>query len=118
MTRDQTIKLFLECEAKRADGMRAEMSQDEAHEAAKAHWNSWAKGRIEERRELQGNWELLERKSETRSHWFRRHNAAMKSWLVRARADFSRCRIVLEGRTSETPSSIIASGMVLHGSAT
>ena len=51
MTRDETIALFLECEAKRAEALTAALAEgkeerevDElAHEAAKAHWNAWAK---------------------------------------------------------------------------
>ena len=49
MTRDETVALFLECEAKRAEARTAALAEgksrrgrDIAHEAAKAHWNAWA----------------------------------------------------------------------------
>jgi hypothetical protein len=56
MTRDETIALFLECEAKRAKAKAAAFaegkSEDEAreiaHEAAKGHWNAWAEKLIAE----------------------------------------------------------------------
>jgi hypothetical protein len=112
MNRDETVALFLKCEAERSEAVKRGMHQDEAHAAAKAHWNSWAKGLLEERRELklQGDWDLLERKAESRSQWFQRHNPKMKSWLLRARADFSRCQIVLDRSVDATSSPLIVSG--------
>jgi len=46
MTRDERVALF---EARRAEARAAGKSEDEAHEAAKAHWNAWAEGLLAER---------------------------------------------------------------------
>ena len=46
MTRDETVALFLECEAKRAEAHAAALTEGKpdydaiAHEAGKAHWNT------------------------------------------------------------------------------
>ncbi|MBI4724984.1 MAG: pentapeptide repeat-containing protein [Rhodomicrobium sp.] len=66
MTRDETVALFLECEAKRAEARAAALAESKsgddaeniAHEAAKAHWNAWAEGLLAERRALEeaGAW--------------------------------------------------------------
>ena len=66
MTRDETVALFLECEAKRGEARAAALAEgkgeDEAryiaHEAAKAHWNAWAEPLLAERKamEADGRW--------------------------------------------------------------
>ena len=66
MTRDETVALFLECEAKRAEARAAALAEgkDEggantaAHEAAKAHWNAWAEPLLAERKAMEaaGRW--------------------------------------------------------------
>ena len=66
MTRDETIALFLECEAKRAEARAAALAggksgddtETAAHDAAKAHWNAWAEARLAERKamEADGRW--------------------------------------------------------------
>ena len=52
MTRDETVALFLECEAKRAAALAAGEPDDKAHEAAKAIWNAWAQPLVEQRKAL------------------------------------------------------------------
>ncbi len=66
MTRDETVALFLECEAKRAEaraaalagGASEEGARTTGHEAAKAHWNAWAERMLAERKALEadGRW--------------------------------------------------------------
>ena len=61
MTRDETIALFLECEAKRKEAREAALAQgaDEvdvlnaAHDAAKVHWNAWADSMLARRKALE-----------------------------------------------------------------
>ena len=61
MTRDETVALFLECEAKRAEvrdaalaeGKSEEEARDIAHEAAKEHWNAWAEDMLAKRKALE-----------------------------------------------------------------
>ncbi len=70
MTRDETVALFLECEAKRGEARAAALAEgkseagaeDTAHEAAKAHWNAWAEGLLAERKamEADGRWAAVE----------------------------------------------------------
>ena len=77
MTRDETVALFLECEAKRAEARTAALaegkSEDEAdelaHEAAKAHWNAWADAMLAERKALEtdGRWDAGEHDLDCRS---------------------------------------------------
>ena len=51
MNRNETVELFLECEAKRAEARAAALAvgRDElaveliVHKAAKAHWNAWGR---------------------------------------------------------------------------
>ena len=66
MTRDETLALFLECEAKRsqvraaalAEGRNEDEAREIAHEAAKAHWNAWADRMLTEKKalEIAGDW--------------------------------------------------------------
>ena len=84
MTRDETIALFLECEAKRAEaraaatheGKREYEADEVAHEAAKAHWNAWAEGMLAKRKALEqsGQWP-----------------SEAGSWMEELKVDFSRC---------------------------
>ena len=54
MTRDETVALFVECEAKRNEARAAALAERKnalgvdyvAHEAAKAHWNAWAEAAL------------------------------------------------------------------------
>jgi hypothetical protein len=103
MTRDETVALFLECEAKRAEAMAAALAQGMfeeeaealAHDAAKARWNTWAKIAIDRRRTLEerGKFVLLSRRfRETRRQWRSHHSEDVQEWLDFARADFSRTR--------------------------
>ena len=66
MTRDETVALFLECEAQRGEARAAalgegksEDSADEiAHQTARAHWNGWAEKQLSRRKllEKKGRW--------------------------------------------------------------
>ncbi len=65
MTRDETVALFLECEAKRAAARAAALgegkertSEEHSREAAKAHWNAWAEGLLAERKAMEAGWTL------------------------------------------------------------
>jgi hypothetical protein len=112
MTRDETLELFNKCNAACAETMATGASVDKAHEAAKAVWNAWAASQLAARRkiEVDGKWELLERRLETRRQWFQRHNQAMQAWLVDARADFAGCKIVLGEQTRERSPTLFVSG--------
>ncbi len=117
MTRDETIALFLECEAKRAGARAAALAggKDEydantaAREAAEAHWNAWAEGLLAERKALEANgrwatekdpnWEFSLRSDKTRA-WMRKavpKNDETRAWMKKAVADFSRCLFLLRG---------------------
>ena len=82
MTRDETVALFLECEAKRAEARAAALAEGKrdydaiAHEAAKAHWNTWADSLRAERKAM-----------ETDGRWA----AGEADWSAHAEADFSFC---------------------------
>jgi hypothetical protein len=66
MTRDETVALFLECEAKRAEARATALAEGKdkdgantaGHEAAKAHWNAWAEPLLAQRKamEADGRW--------------------------------------------------------------
>jgi Pentapeptide repeats (9 copies) len=92
MNRDDSVKLFLECEAKRGEARAAALaggkSEDEAHEiaheAAKTHWNGWADGLLAERKAMQAD-------------------GCWAAWIQKAKADFSSCLF-------ETPSSLRVHG--------
>jgi len=103
MTRDETVALFLECEAKRgearaaalAEGKSEDKARNIAHEAAKAHWNAWAEPMLAERgrMETEGRWAVeknvygsLEAK-----------NAETGAWMKTAEANFSRCLFLVRG---------------------
>ncbi len=76
MTRDETVALFLECEAKRiaaraaalAAGKSRNEAVDDGHAAAKKLWNDWANGLIAEREAMDA-----------------------KNWRACANADFGSC---------------------------
>jgi hypothetical protein len=103
MTRDETVALFLECEAKRRDARvaaRAEgKSKDEAsriaHEAAKAHWNAWAAALLAERKAMEADRHWTAEKD--RFGNLAPQNAAPSAWMEKATADFSRCLFLLRG---------------------
>src|ERR1700687_4522342 len=88
MTRDETIALFEESEAKRMEALAAGKSADEAHDAAMAHWNAWAESILSKKKLLkdQGVWKVSRRygwKPE------KGENAETKAGLETAVADFS-----------------------------
>ena len=110
MTRDETVALFLECEAKRAGARAAALAggKDEdgadtaAHEAAKAHWNAWAEARLAERKamEADGRWDA-------EKDWkgdLEPRNDDTRAWMENAKADFSCCLFLVRGAegTKET----------------
>lgn len=88
MTRDETVALFLECEAIRAEARAAALAEDKseddareiAHEAAKAHWNAWAESMLDKRKTL-----------ELSGQWY----AEGCAWIEEAKTDFSNCSIPL-----------------------
>ena len=83
MTRDETVARFLECESKRAEALAAGKSEDEAHEAAKTHWNAWAESMLAKRKELeQSNLWAVNKSLEP-------ENAETHQWISEAKADFS-----------------------------
>jgi hypothetical protein len=98
MTRDETIALFLECEAKRAEARKAALDQGKseneakeiAHEAAKAHWNAWAQEMLDEKKALESA-NLFLMSSETQEDLFEYGgNKETEYWLSRSAARFSR----------------------------
>ena len=103
MTRDETVALFLECEAKRGaaratalgEGKSENAADGIAHEAAKAHWNAWAEGLLNERKvmEADGRWaaEKMPRES------FELKTPEAQAWMRKAAANFSRCLFLLRG---------------------
>ena len=121
MTRDETVALFLECEAKRAAaratalaGGKSEIdAKTEAHAAAKAHWNAWAESLLAERKamEADGRWAadklLAERKALMEAGlWPEKQdflgdlepkNAETRAWMEKAAADFSCLRFEAPG---------------------
>jgi Pentapeptide repeats (9 copies) len=103
MTRDETIALFLECEEKRKEALDAGKSKQEAHEAAKAHWNSWAEKMLAERKALEegGTWKSRRNPLEPEKG----ENSETQAWLDKAFSDFSRCLFLVRGAegTKETP---------------
>ncbi len=93
MTRDETVALFLECEAKRAEARAAALAEGKdkhgadtaAHEAAKAHWNAWAEPLLAERKamEADGRWAA-------EKDWMgdlEPKNAKTHGWMDKAEAD-------------------------------
>ena len=111
MNRDETVVLFLECEAKRsearaaalAEGKSEDQAREIAHEAAKAHWNAWAEDFLSEREALEESSAWAQEKD-----GFGRlspKNAETRSWMEKAKVNFSRCLFLLEGveGTQEVP---------------
>lgn len=91
MTRDETIALFLDCEAKRKEAGEAALARgadrvdviNAAHAAARAHWNAWADRMIAEREALvaSGRW--------ASSTKLRPENAETRAWIEAAAVDFT-----------------------------
>ena len=86
MTRDETVALFLECEAKRAEARAAALAkgkdehdaENTAHQAAKAHWNGWAQTMLDERKAMEAD-----------GRWSRK--STISDWLWRAATNFNSC---------------------------
>ena len=110
MTRDETVALFLECEAKRAEACAAALSEgkskDEAghtaHEAAKAHWNAWAASLLAERKAMEADGRWAEEEDP-----FRRlepKNEETRAWIEAAAIDFTCSLFLVRGaeRIKET----------------
>jgi hypothetical protein len=95
MNRDETVALFEACEAKRAAVLGAGKSEDEAHEAAKAHWNAWAAALLAERKALQeaGRW------AAKKQPWgdLEPKNEETRAWMKQAAADLSSCLFLVRG---------------------
>ena len=86
MNREETVALFLQCEAERVDALAAGKSEAEAHEAAKACWNCWVEPLLAERRrmESEGSWA-----------------SKQSDWLERAKVDFTFCLFLNKGAATE-----------------
>ncbi len=103
MTRDETVALFLECEAKRAEARAAALAEgkseddarDTAHEAAKAHWNAWAEPLLTERKALEASGAWAAEKQSWGS--LEPKNEQTRDWIERAASDFSRCLFLVRG---------------------
>jgi len=85
MTRDETIRLFMECEAKRIEALAAGRSPNAAQEAATARWNAWAEALLSERKSMEAD-----------GSWTKEKDA----WFSRAYVDFSFCLFLNKGVTS------------------
>ena len=91
MTRDETVALFLECEAKRAEARAAALAEgkDEddadsiAHEAAKAHWNAWAEPLLAERKAMEADGRWAAEKDAWRSS--KPKNEETRAWMEKPR---------------------------------
>ncbi len=104
MNRDETVALFLECEAKRAEARAAALadgkSEDDArniaHEAAKAHWNAWVELLLAERKAMEnaGTWKSSRAYTGAPEEG---ENPQTQAWLEKAAADFSRCLFLVRG---------------------
>jgi len=87
MTRDETLQLFLECEAKRRQARAAGKDVDEAHDEAKAHWNAWAEGMLAHRKAMEADGTWLTKSESAETH----------DWYSCAKVDFSSCVFLNEG---------------------
>ena len=91
MTQDETVALFLGCQAKRAEALKTGKTEDEAHEAARDHWNAWTQQMLDQRKamEADGRWSAgLE-------------NEATRNWFSRALTDFSFCHFLSSDAINE-----------------
>jgi len=103
MTRDETVALFLECEAKRAatqaqglsEGKSEILAVAHSYEAAQAHWNAWAESLLAERKamEADGRWAA----EKGRCGKLEPQNEETRAWMTKAAADLSRCRFLTPG---------------------
>lgn len=106
MTRDETVELFLECEAERdtarAAAFAAGKDRDEAekiaHDAARAHWNAWAGSLLAEAKARHRNAHRVDKGEPLDS--LERDNEDVENWLQKAAADFSRCLFLPRGNTA------------------
>ncbi len=103
MTRDETIALLLECEAKRAEARAAALAggksgddtETAAHDAAKAHWNAWAEARLAERKAMEADGRWAAEKDIFGS--LEPKNPETGAWMEAAKADFSRGLFLVRG---------------------
>ena len=92
MTRDETVALFLECEAKRAEARAAALAGGKAEderempprEAAKAHWNAWAEPLLAERKAMEADGRWAAEKNFGR---LKPKNEETRAWMKAAQAD-------------------------------
>jgi hypothetical protein len=95
MTRDETVALYLECQAKAAAARAAAPESDASdagEEAAKAHWNAWALAMLAERRALEadGRWAEVMNSYDA----LEPANPETAAWFEKARTDFRSCRFL------------------------
>ena len=103
MTRDETVALFLECDAKRAEARAAALAQGKserdadaaAHEAAKAHWNAWAEPLLAEHKAMEADGRWVAEKDWTGD--LEPKNAETRDWMKKAEAIFFRCLFLVRG---------------------
>src|SRR5215469_9146797 len=93
MTRDETIALWQRCEEARAAAIAHGKSDEEAHEAAKAIWNSWANTLLKRRKLLEDANEFHTQKSNP-WEWFvaaqtEASDETTLNWMQAEKADFS-----------------------------
>jgi hypothetical protein len=101
--RERTVKRFLECEAKRAEarptalaeGKSEDEARENAHEAARDHWNAWAEEMLAERKAL----EEREAWAAEKTSWgsLEPKNAETQAWMEKAETNFLRCLLFLKG---------------------
>ena len=111
MTRDETVALFLECEARRAEALAEALAEGKserdakniAHEAAKKHWNAWAEDMLTKRKELEASGVWAAEKNSIGT--LEPKNAETRAWTEEALAHFTRCLFLVGGDegTEETP---------------
>ncbi len=105
MTRDETVALFLECEAKRAEARAAALAvgkdtvgaDNAAHEAAKTHWNAWAEPLLAECKAMKADERWAVKKGRRTLARLEPKNAETQAWMEKADADFSGCFFLLRG---------------------
>ena len=89
MNQDETIAHFNTCEAARKQALDDGKSEDEAHEAAKAVWNTWADELLAQKKELEDKGEWKVKKFVLTYFRDQGNNEPTQEWLDKAHLDFS-----------------------------
>ena len=102
---ENSIARFEECEAARKAALDAGKSEDEAHVAAKAIWNAWAKSILARRKALEeaGDWDLDENGLEYRfgdyAPYDIEQSSATRNWILDGAVNFSNIRFTGRGKS-------------------